>query len=270
MVRAGEAGATLDVTLRQLAEFLEKSQAARQQVISALIYPMIVLATGMASVGVLFGFVVPQFRPLFEDAGAALPFAAQAVLAVTDVLQGYWWAMLGAVVLAGLFLVRQFRRPESRRRWDRRLLRLPLVGDLITKAEVARFARTLGTLLKNGVSPLTALAITRDVIRNTAIADGIAAVSDSLKEGKGLAEPLSQTRVVPILAIQLIRVGEETARLDEMLIKVAEIFDQEVGRSVDRLLAVLVPAITIFLGVVVAFVIGSILTAVLSVYELAT
>jgi len=260
MVRAGEAGASLDITLRQLAEFLEKSQAARQQVVSALIYPIIVFATGCASVGVLFGFVVPRFRPLFEDAGTALPFAAQAVLAVTDLLQGYWWAMAGAIFLAVVFVMRQFRRPESRRRWDHRVLRLPLVGDLITKAEVARFTRTLGTLLKNGVSPLIALAITRDVIRNTTISDAIGAVTVSLKEGKGLADPLSQTKVIPALAIQLIRVGEETARLDEMLIKVAEIFDQEVGRSVERLLALLVPAITIFLGVVVALVIGSIKT----------
>lgn len=269
MIRAGEAGATLDITLKQLGEFLEKSQAARQQIVSALIYPMIVLATGAASVAVLFAFVIPRFRPLFEEAGASLPFAAKAVLGVSDFFQGYWWALLGIVGLAALGIARQLRRPESRRWWDRRMLRLPLVGELVTKAEIARFARTLGTLLKNGVAPLAALTITREVIGNTVVAQAIGAVADSLKQGKGLAEPLSRSEVVPTLAIQLIRVGEETARLEDMLLKVAEIFDQDVARSVERLLALLVPAITILLGAVVALVIGSILTAVLSVYELA-
>ena len=269
IVRAGEAGASLDATLRHLAEFLEKSQAARQKVVSALIYPAIVLITGLGSIGVLFGFVIPRFRPLFEEAGAALPLAAQAVLGASDLLQNYWWAMLAALALAAAVLARQFRGAETRRRWDRRLLRLPLLGDLIAKTEVARLARTLGTLLKNGVAPLAALAITQETLRNAVIADAIAAVSDSLKQGKGVAEPLSQSRVVPVLAIQLIRVGEETARLEEMLLKTAEIFDEEVARSVERLLALLVPGITILLGIVVALVIGSILTAVLSVYELA-
>jgi general secretion pathway protein F len=269
MVRAGEAGASLDSTLRQLAEFLENSQAARQQVISALVYPMIVLVTGALSIAILFGFVVPRFRPLFEEAGANLPFAAQAILAVTDILNGYWWAILGVIAVVVAVVAQQFRGGEARRRWDRRLLRLPLIGDLVTKAEIARFSRTLGTLLKNGVSPLAALAITQDVLGNSAIAEAVGGVSDSLKQGKGLADPLSRTPVVPILAVQLIRVGEETARLEEMLLKVAEIFDDEVKRSVERLMALLVPGITIVLGIVVALVIGSILTAVLSVYELA-
>lgn len=269
MVRAGEAGASLDATLRHLAEFLEKSEAARQKVISALLYPAIVLATGAGSIAVLFAFVIPRFRPLFEDAGAALPWTAAAMLAASEFLQGYWWALLTGPGLAALFIARQLRSPSTRRRWDARLLDLPVIGDLVIKAEVARFSRTLGTLLRNGVSPLAALAITQETLTNSAVADGVSAVADSLKQGKGLAEPLSRTKVVPTLALQLIRVGEETARLEEMLLKVAEIFEQEVARGVERLLALLVPGITILLGVVVAFVIGSILTAVLSVYELA-
>jgi general secretion pathway protein F len=269
MVRAGEAGASLDTTLRQLAEFLEKSEAARQKVVSALIYPAIVLATGVGSIGVLFGFVIPRFRPLFQDAGTALPFAAQAVLAVSDLLQSYGWALAIAIAVAVFLFIRRLRGREARRRWDQRLLRLPLLGDLIVKSEVARFSRTLGTLLKNGVSPLPALAVTQETLRNAVIAEAMAAVADSLKQGKGLAEPLSRSKAMPMLAIQLIRVGEETARLEEMLLKTADIFDEEVGRSVERLLALLVPAITVLLGVVVALVIGSILTAVLSVYELA-
>jgi len=269
MVRAGEAGGSLDPTLRQLAEFLEKSQAARKKVTDALIYPVIVLLVGLGSLGIIFGFVVPRFRPLFEDAGAKLPLAARSVLWISDLLHDYWWAILGGAVAIVLLLMQQFRRPATRRLWDRRLLRLPLIGDLITRTQVARFARTLGTLLKNGVAPLGALAVTQETLSNTAIAEALSGVADSLKQGKGLAEPLSRGKVVPVLAVQLIRVGEETARLDEMLVKIAEIFDEEVARGIERLLALLVPGVTVVLGVIVALVMGSILTAMLSVYELA-
>jgi len=270
MVRAGEAGGSLDATLRHLGEFLEKADAAREQIRSALIYPLIVLATGCGSVALLFGFVVPRFRPLFEQAGAALPFAAEALLAVSEALQNYGWLLLVAVPAAVGVVILELRNPARRRWWDRRVLRLPVLGDLIVKTEIARVARTLGTLLKNGVAPLTALGITRETTSNSVIVDALVVTGDRVKEGKGLGEPLAETGVVPALAIQLIRVGEETARLEEMLLKVAEIYEKESRRSVERLLAMLVPALTIGLGVVVALVIGSILTAVLSVYEIAT
>jgi general secretion pathway protein F len=269
MVRAGEAGGSLDQTLRHLAEFLERSEAAREQAKSALMYPLIVLAVGCASIAVLFGFVIPRFRPLFEDAGTALPFAAQAVLAVADVFRDDWWVMLGGLALLAVLAVQQSHNAASRRRWDRLALRLPLLGELIVKTEVARLARTLGTLLKNGVPALVALSITEETIDNTALREAIAGLAGSVKEGKGLAEPLARIALMPPLVVQLTRVGEETARLEEMLLKLAEIYDQETRRSVERLLALLVPAITIALGALVALVIGSILTAILSVYDLA-
>lgn len=270
MIRAGEAGGSLDSTLRHLGEFLERADAAREQIRSALIYPLIVLVTGCGSVALLFGFVVPRFRPLFEQAGSALPFAAEAVLAVSDGLQTYGWLVLVAVPAVVGAVIMEMRNSTRRRWWDRRMLGLPMLGDLVTKVEIARIARTLGTLLKNGVTPLTALGITRETTGNSVMADALAATGERVKEGKGFAEPLAETGVVPALAIQLIRVGEETARLEEMLLKVAEIYEQESRRSVDRLLALLVPALTIGLGVMVALVIGSILTAVMSVYEIAT
>jgi general secretion pathway protein F len=269
MVRAGETSGSLEATLRHLGDFLEKSQNAREQVKSALTYPLIVLATGTASVAVLFGFVVPRFRPLFDEAGAKLPFSAQVVLAISDIVQDYWWALLALPVLLGCGLILYLRRPAGRLAWDRLMLRLPVIGDLATKLEIGRFSRTLGTMLKNGVTPLAALAITAETLRNAAVRQAIASVADRVKEGAGFSEPLAATGVVPVLALRLIRVGEETARLDDMLLKVADIYDQEGRRTVDRLLAMLVPAMTIGLGVVVALVIGSILTAVLSVYELA-
>jgi general secretion pathway protein F len=269
MVRAGEAGGSLDVTLRHLAELLERSQAAREQVKSALVYPCVVLATGAASVGILFGFVIPRFRPLFEEAGTALPLTTQLVLALSDGFRDYWWLILGIIVLLVFGWRRYVGTTEGRRRWDAWLLRLPLIGDLITKIEISRFSRTLGTLLRNGVSPLAALAITQETVTNMALREGLATVVESVKEGRGFADPLARTQLVPALAVNLTRVGEETAKLDDMLLKVGEIYEQESRRSVERLLALLVPAVTVGLGVVVALVIGSILSAVLSVYDLA-
>jgi general secretion pathway protein F len=265
LVRAGEAGGSLAPTLGHLADFLDRSRRAADQIRSALVYPAVVLATGLGSVAVLFAFVIPRFRPLFEEAGAALPLAARLVLGMTEAVQGWWWLML----LLGTLAVLTARRQMKAHRWDARLLRLPLLGDLVVKLEIARLSRTLGTLLANGVAPLSALAIARDGIANRAIAEALAGVGSSLKEGKGLAEPLSRAPLLPPLAVQLIAVGEETARLEEMLLKVAEIFEEETQRTTERLLALLVPALTILLGAVVALVIGSILTAVLSVYDLA-
>ncbi len=269
MVRAGEASGSLDASLRHLAELLERSQAAREQVKSALIYPSLVLATGAGSIAILFGFVIPRFRPLFEEAGASLPFATRVVLALSDLFSQDGWLMVAAIVVAALLLRHYVHTTDGRRRWDARLLRLPLIGDLVTKSEISRFSRTLGTLLRNGVSPLTALSITQDAVSNVALRDAMSTVIASVKEGKGLSDPLARTKFVPALAVHLTRVGEETARLDEMLLKIGDIYEQETKRSVERLLALLVPAVTIGLGVVVALVIGSILTAVLSVYDLA-
>ncbi|HWE72687.1 MAG TPA: type II secretion system F family protein [Stellaceae bacterium] len=269
MVRAAEASGSLDTTLRHLAELLERADAAREQVKSALIYPMLVLVTGAGSIAILFEFVIPRFRPLFDGAGTTLPLATQIVLGISDGVQNYGLFGLVALLLLGLLWRRHIGTPEGRRRWHHRLLKLPLFGGLVVKTEVSRFGRTLGTLLRNGVSPLSALLITQETISNLALRDALSRVVDSVKEGKGLAEPLLQTGIVPTLAVNLIRVGEETARLDDMLLKVADIYEQETKRGIDRLLALLVPAVTIGLGVVVALVIGSILTAILSVYDLA-
>ncbi len=268
MVRAGEAGATLDAVLERLAEFLERSQATKEHIKSALLYPALVAVTCCASIAILFIFVVPRFRPLFEQSADTLPLAARSLLAFSDFLQLYWWIFILVPSLIGLVLRRQIRNPERLRRWDRQLLRVPFVGDLIRKIEVARFSRTLGTLLKNGVSLLSALLITRETIRNKIFAEAVMTVVDAAKTGKGLAEPLRRIKLFPPLAVHLVRVGEESGRQEEMLLKIADIFDAEIRRSIDRLLALLAPAVTVVLGIVVAVVIISIMSALLSVYDL--
>jgi general secretion pathway protein F len=268
MVRAGEAGATLDAVLERLAEFLERSQATKEHIKSALLYPALVAVTCCASIAVLFIFVVPRFRPLFDQSAGTLPLAARSLLAFSDFLQLYWWIFILVPSLIGLVLRRQIRNPERLRRWDQQLLKVPVVGDLIRKIEVARFSRTLGTLLKNGVSLLSALLITRETIRNKIFAEAVMTVVDAAKTGRGLAEPLRRIKLFPPLAVHLVRVGEESGRQEEMLLKIADIFDAEIRRSIDRLLALLAPAVTVVLGIVVAVVIISIMSALLSVYDL--
>ena len=269
MIRAGEAGGALEVVLKRLTEFLERSQALRETVTSALIYPMILLTVSALSVIILLTFVVPQFQRLFADAGKALPLATQIVIAVGDGFRHYWWAGALFIMLAVAAVRRQLNQPESRARWDRWLLRLPLVGDLIGKVETARLSRTLGTLLGNGVSLLNALTIVRETLSNQVMATALGEVAEHVKTGRGLAEPLQDAESFPKLAVQMIRVGEETGQLQEMLIQIADAYDGEVQTAVKRLLTLLEPAMILGLGVIIAGIIMSILVAILSLNELA-
>jgi general secretion pathway protein F len=269
MVRAGEAGGALEGSLRKIADYLKRSLAIAEETKSALIYPSLVLVTGIGTVALLLASVVPQFRPMLEQSGSTLPFAAEAVLAVSDLVNGYGTIML--IVLAALALAfrQALKRPGVQRRRDALLLRLPKIGEIVAKIETGRFALTLGTLLGNGVSPLAALKIAREAIGNRAIAAELEPLGAWLKAGKPMAAAIAEARSIPPLAAQLIRAGEESGRLEDMLLKVAEIFDEEAKRSIQRLLALLIPAITILLGIVVAAIVGSLLTAILSVYDIA-
>ncbi len=269
MIRAGEAGGALETVLKRLTEFLERSQALRETVTSALIYPIILLSVAALSVIILLTFVVPQFQRLFADAGKALPLATQIVIAVGAGFQHYWWVGLIVIGLLVVIVRQRLSRPEQRLRWDRRLLRLPLVGDLIAKIETARLSRTLGTLLGNGVSLLNALTIVRETLGNQLLVGALGDVTEHVKTGRGLAEPLVETGYFPKLAVQMIRVGEETGQLQEMLLQVADTYDSEVQTAVKRLLTLLEPVLILVLGVIIAGIIMSILVAILSLNELA-
>jgi general secretion pathway protein F len=269
MVRAGEAGASLEAVLGRLGHFLERTEATKEHIKSALLYPIIVAITCVASISILFIFVVPRFRPLFEQAGAALPLPARALLATSDAFIDFWWmGVLGSAVLLLTGAI-QLRNANSRRRWETRMLNLPLIGDIVRKSEIVTFARTLATLLKNGVPLVSALSIVQGTMRTRGYAQALEGIIDEVKTGKGLARPMSATKTFPKLVVQLVNVGEESGRQEEMLSKVADIFEADARRRIDRMLALLGPAMTIVLGLIVAGVIGSILTAVLSVYDLA-
>jgi len=269
MIRAGEAGGALEAVLKRLTEFLERSRALRESVTSALIYPIILLSVAALSVIILLTFVVPQFQRLFADAGRTLPLATQIVIAIGDGFRHYWWV---GVIVIGLIVAgmrQQLSQPESRARWDRWFLRLPLFGDLIARVETARLSRTLGTLLGNGVSLLNALTIVRETLSNQVLAAALGEVAEHVKTGRGLADPLSESEVFPKLAVQMIRVGEETGQLQEMLLQVADTYDGEVQTAVKRMLTLLEPALILGLGVIIAGIIMSILVAILSLNELA-
>jgi len=268
LLRAGEAGGALEVVLERLAEHMEQSKEVRDAMMSAMIYPAILIVVAVTSIFILLGYVVPQFTELFEDVGQVLPLPTRITIAVGEGLQSYGWVAL-LVVAAGVWIIRrQLQDPGGRRRWHARFLNLPLAGAIITRVEVARFARTLGTLLHNGVPLLKALSIVKDSIGNQVIADGIERVAGSLKEGQSLAEPLAEAALFPPFAIHMIRVGEESGRLEELLLQVAGIYDRETQVTIKRTLALLEPVLILVLGVVIAAVIISILMAILGINQL--
>ncbi|HRQ34169.1 MAG TPA: type II secretion system inner membrane protein GspF [Chiayiivirga sp.] len=264
MVRAGEAGGSLHDTLKRLAEYLERSKALRESVINALIYPSILVLMVFGALLLLLGYVVPQFLPLFEDMDVEMPLLTQVVMALGNFVSGYWWLLLAGLVAGFMLLRRRLADPQTRRGFDAWVLRRGLVGGLVARLETARLARTLGTLVHNGVPLLTALSIARNVMGNLALSDAVEAASAEVKTGGGLAQALGRSKLFPRLALQMVAVGEESGDLDTMLTKVADTFDQEVKNTVERLLAALVPTVTVFMAAAVALIMMAILIPIFS------
>jgi general secretion pathway protein F len=265
MVRAGEVGGSLDVTLARLTNYLERAKALRESVINALIYPAILVVMVFGALFVLLAFVVPRFLPMFKDMNVELPMITKVVLFVGTALQDWWWLMAIAAVAGVVFMRRRLKIPEVRLAWDTRVLKMRVVGPLFTRLETARLMRTLGTLLKNGVPLLTAIAIGRNVLGNTALAEAVDKAGEEVKTGGGLAFALGQSKRFPKLALQMISVGEESGALDDMLMKVADTFDVEAKNTVDRLLAAMVPVLTVVMTGVVAIIMMAILLPILSI-----
>jgi general secretion pathway protein F len=264
LVRAGEAGGSLEDTLRRLADYLERSQQLRGSIVNALIYPAFLMVGVLGSLVLLLAYVVPQFVPIFEDMQVPIPLITQAVLALGNLLQSWWWLLLLGIG-GGIFLWRaRLRDPGYRLAWHGRLLQKRVVGPLLLKIETARIARTLGTLLKNGVPLLSALTIARQVTSNRALDEALAQAAEQVKGGAGLSLALAQSQRFPRLALQMVQVGEEAGQLDTMLLKVADTFDLESKRAIDRLLAALVPALTIVMTILVAIIMAAILLPLLS------
>lgn len=265
LVRAGEAGGNLQETLARLADYLERNAKLRARVGNALIYPAILIVMVFVSVAFLLAVVVPQFQVLFESLDAELPWYSALVMESSLFVRRWWW-LLGLLLAGGItWLAWWLGQPGPRRALDERVLRLKLVGDLVAKLDTARLARTLGTLVRNGVPLLSALNLARPVLGNRVLAEAVEAAAEEVKTGSGLGHALARRKCFPRLAVQMVQVGEESGELDTMLLKVADTFEQETGNALERLLAALVPAITLVMVLLVAVVIVSVL---LPIYDL--
>jgi general secretion pathway protein F len=268
MVRAGEMGGTLEVSLQRLSDYLKSSKELRDSVVSAMIYPAILLVLAVGSLFILLAKVVPKFKPLFEDANIELPLITQVVFAAAGLIQSFWWVFVMLLVLVIVIFKQKLKEPEFRFNWDQRMLRLPLFGELITRVETAKFTRTLGTLADSGVPLLSGLSVAKNVINNTVIAKAIAEATEKVKHGAPLSDALSEEEAFPKLAQQLMSVGEETGNLDEMLVRASDTYDGEVKNTIDRMLSVLVPVLVLILAGFIFTIVFAILMPMMNMSEL--
>jgi general secretion pathway protein F len=268
MVRAGEAGGMLEEILGRLSTYLVMSEDLRSYIVGALIYPALLSVVGLASVTILTLFVVPRFAAIFKDMGVPLPLPMAALSGLGGLLSQYWWLALVLILITGLYFKHFLESAEGRLKWDRWLLRMPLVGAVLRKVEVARFSRSLGTLLHGGVPLLQSMSIVRDIVGNQSIAAAIEPIRNGIKKGEGIAKPMKQSGVFPPLAMHLIEVGEESGRLDGMLIQVADVYDVEVRNSIKNLIAFFEPALILLMGIIIGTIVVSMLTAIFSINDI--
>jgi general secretion pathway protein F len=268
MIKAGEAGGVMELSLGRLGDFLERSKEMKDYIFSAMLYPALLFLISLGSLMVLLGFVVPKLARIFSDMGQDLPLSTQILLSVSYLIQGYWWVIL-ALLAASYFLgLRYLKTPEGKLKWEQLKLRLGFLGRLIQKTEIARFARTLGTMIASGIPILTGLNIAKDVSGNEIIARSINRIRSRLKEGERIGNLLQEGSFFPPLAVHMISIGDETGRLEEMLIKLAEIYEGEVRNAIKRLVALLEPTMILVMGLIVGTIVISMLWAIFSISEL--
>jgi general secretion pathway protein F len=269
MVRSGETGGQLSDVLSRLVEHLERMRALRDSIVSAMIYPAILVGVAAISIAVMLGFVVPQFESLFRDMGDALPMATRIVLDAGGYFRSHGFVLVGGF-LGGAAVLAKFADSAVGKRWLQGVsLRLPVVGAIVLKYEITRFARSLGTLLGNGVPIIAALRIATDTMSNLLLRHSLEAISPAMKGGGRIADAMQTTGLFEPLALNLVRVGEETGRLDVMLLELAKIFDRDVENAIKRGLALLEPLLILVMGMVIATLIVSILMGILAVNDLA-
>ena len=265
MVAAGEAGGILDTILLRLATFLEQNDALVRKIKGAMIYPAVIFSVAGMAIVILLIFVIPTFQTMFESAGIPLPLPTRIVIGMSKFLQAFWWALLIGIV-ASVFAIRQAYSTDGGRLFiDKLMLALPILGDLQRKAAVARFTRTLGTLVSSGVSILEGLEITAKTAGNRVIHDAVMSSRASIAGGETIAGPLKESGVFPPMVVQMINVGEQTGGLDTMLTKIADFYDDEVDAAVEALLAAMEPIMIVVLGVVVG---GMIVAMYLPIFDM--
>jgi type IV pilus assembly protein PilC len=265
MVAAGEAGGILDTILLRLATFLEKNDALLRKIKGAMIYPAVIFSVAGAAILILLIFVIPTFQNMFDSAGIPLPLPTRIVIAMSQFLQSYWY-LLGVALIAAVLGIRAYYKTSNGQLViDRLLLAMPILGDLQRKAAVARFTRTLGTLVSSGVSILEGLEITAKTAGNRVIHDAVMGSRASIAGGETIAGPLKESGVFPAMVVQMINVGEQTGGLDEMLSKIADFYDEEVDAAVEALLSAMEPIMIVVLGVLVG---GMIVAMYLPIFDM--
>ena len=267
MVKAGELGGVLELVLGRLAEFQEKAQKVRNKIKSAMIYPVIVLSLAVSIMAFLLVFIVPKFETIFHEmlGNKPLPSITEFVIGISRFMQQHWLIVSGAIFALGLACKLIGRTPRGRAVVDRLALRAPLFGQLTRKSAISRFARTLGTLVSSGVPILQALTITRETAGNSVIAQAISRVHDSVKEGESIVQPLEASAAFPPMVISMVDVGEETGQLPEMLLKIAEVYDDEVDNAVAGLTAMLEPIMIVLLAVIVGTIVIALFMPLISI-----
>jgi len=291
MIRAGESGGVLEQVIARLNQFMERRKELRDYIVSAMIYPILLTMVGGAAVAILLIYVVPRFAQIFDDMGQALPLPTQILMSVSGFIANYFW-LIGIIIAVFIMLYKQLMKKESYRfGMDKFKLKLPIFGSLIEKIEIGRFASTLGTMIKSGVPIINALMIVRDTVSNLVISkallnietnnngkNGVPSKADqqkketdiisSVRKGKGVGEPLRKSGVFPPLAIHMVTIGEETGQLEEMLFKVASIYETDVRNTIKRLISLLEPFMIFLMGLIVGFIVISMLLAIFSINDI--
>ncbi len=268
MVRAGEEGGVLSQVLKRLGMFQERLQKVRGEIISAMIYPILLSSTGIMSVGALIVYVIPKFSQIFEGMGISLPLSTTLLMGMSHYLIRYGWILIIAVIVAILLYKRAMKDKNTSIKLDQKKLKMPLLGDILWKIQISKFARTLGTLLENGVPLLKSLDIVKDVLSNHYLTNILENVKINVKEGAGLTVSLAKRGFLPEIAVHLLKVGEETGNFDKMLLKVADNFDTDVEQRLKRLVTMVEPALILLMGAVIGMIVVSMLTAILSVNDI--
>ncbi len=268
MVRAGEASGALDVVLERLADYTESSAQLRNKVRAALTYPILMGGISLLILFFLVSYVVPKVTRIFADTHQALPTMTVVLLAISGFLQAYWWLVLSLVVIFAVLFRFWVRTPAGRLTFDTYVLRVPYAGSLLKKVALARFSRTLSTLLRSGIALLLSLDIVRNVVSNTLLAEAIDNARNSIREGHSIAPPLKKSGLFPPLLTHMIAVGEKSGELEEMLSRAADAYDNEVETSVASLTSVMEPLIIIFMGGVVLFIVLAILVPIFELNQL--
>ncbi len=268
LIRAGEASGNLGRVFTQLADYQESVNELRSNLVSAMIYPALLFVVGAAAVIFLLEFVVPKFAGVFEQSGAALPLPTQLLLSLSGALEKTWWLGLIAVPLIFFGIQRYLATERGGKRFDHFILSVPRLGSVIERIQVSRFSRSLGTLLEGGVPMVRALEIARQVIGNRKLSDAVKHAQQGVKQGEGVVRPLDETGAFPPLSIHLLGVGEETGRLDAMLLQVANVYERETRTAIKNLVALFEPLMILAMGVVVGTIVVSLLLAIYSINEL--